>query len=105
MLDMLLGGSGETPESVAETIALLKQIDLLRPTLYIASTLGENPARQVCELIDGDPRFFEPEEEVRDERVDASGDHNYNQNDALSAAIADEARGAYWDILRGMRGG
>ncbi len=148
MLDMLLGGPGETPESVAETIAFFKQIDpdcagaalgvrvypetamasivaaegppetnpnlrrrydgsidLLRPTFYIASTLGKNPARLVRELIDGDPRFFEPEEEVPGERVDASGDHNYNRNDALSAAIAAGARGAYWDILRGMRGG
>ncbi len=144
MLDMLLGGPGETPETVAGTIEAFKEIDpdragaamgirvypgtrfaemfaaegpmegnpnirrhydgpvdLLRPTFYIASALGPNPARLVNDLIGDDPRFFPPAEEA-DDGVSSSGDHNYNENRDLVAAIAAGARGAYWDILRQM---
>jgi len=148
MLDMLLGGPGETPETIAETIRFFRQIDpdcagaalgmrlypgtpvaamlaaegppetnpnirrhyqgpvdLLRPTFYVSAALGERPARLVRELIAGDPRFFEPQDEFAAEEPDGQGDHNYNANEALAAAIANGARGAYWDILRKMRGG
>jgi radical SAM superfamily enzyme YgiQ (UPF0313 family) len=149
MLDMLLGGPGETPETAAETIRAFKRIDpdcagaalgirvypgtgmfstviaegpmeenpnirrpydgpvdLLRPTFYISSALGRRPARLVRELIDGDQRFFPPEEEVPSGHEPAGqGDHNYNQNQALVDAIAAGARGAYWDILRGLKNG
>jgi tryptophan 2-C-methyltransferase len=157
MLDMLLGGPGETPETLAETIAAFKQlepdcagaalglrlypgtpvvqaltaagpletnpglrrryegpVDLVRPTFYLSPDLGPRPARRVRELIGGDPRFFEPEAEPEDDpageagrprTADAgSGDHNYNANQALCNAIAAGARGAYWDILRRLRG-
>jgi radical SAM superfamily enzyme YgiQ (UPF0313 family) len=147
MLDLLLGGPGETPQTVAETIRFLQEIgpdcvgaalgvrlypdtriaalvaeegpwetnpsirryyqgpvDLLRPTFYISAVLGEQPARLVRELIAGDQRFFEPEDErPATDRADARGDHNYNANQALTEAIAAGARGAYWDILRRLR--
>ena len=107
MLDLLLGGPGETPETVADSIRFFQQIgpdcvgphsgfvsipehapaaivadegpletnpairrhyagpvDLLQPTFYISAAMGNNPARLVRELIAGDPRFFEPEEET-----------------------------------------
>jgi tryptophan 2-C-methyltransferase len=149
MLDLLLGGPGETPETVADSIRFFQQIgpdcvgaalglrlypetraaamvadegpletnpsirrhysgpiDLLRPTFYISAAMGENPARLVRELIAGDERFFEPEEETSAaSRTDVQGDHNYNANQAIVDAIAAGARGAYWDILRKLRTG
>ena len=148
MLDMLLGGPGETPETVAETIRAFKQfdpdcagaalgvrvypdtamatlvasegameanpairrrydgpVDLLQPTFYISSQLGERPAALVRELIGDDERFFPPEDETHAAVSDLAGDHNYNENQALSDAIAAGARGAYWDILRKLRQG
>jgi hypothetical protein len=61
----------------------------------------------VRDRIGGDRRFFEPRDEVG-----ASGDaagqeqkgYNYNDNETLLRAIAAGARGAYWDILRTLRG-
>jgi len=147
MLDLLLGGPGETPETLTETIRFFQRIgpdcagaalgvriypgtemaamvaaegapetnpnlrrhyegpiDLLQPTFYIAAALGPNPARLVRELIGSDPRFFPPEEETPPEDPSTHRDHNYNRNQALSDAIAAGARGAYWDILRRLRG-
>ena len=54
-------------------------------------------------LIDGDPRFFEPMPDIGGEAEDSS-DHNYNDNTELVEAIAKGARGAYWDILRKLKG-
>lgn len=145
MLDLLLGGPGETPETLATTIRQIKQIgpdavgaalglrvypgtrletlladagplatnrglrrhydgpiDLLQPTFYISPALGEQPAELVCDLIGDDPRFFPPESDSGPGQ--AAQDHNYNANQALVEAIAAGARGAYWDILRKMRG-
>jgi len=148
MIDLLLGGPGETPDSAAETIDFMKRIDpdcvgaatglriypetqareilleegplednpalrrtydgpvdLLRPTFYISPNLGPRPARLITDLIAGDERFFEPMEEPdRRAPAKASGDHNYNENKALTDAIARGERGAYWHILRRMRG-
>jgi tryptophan 2-C-methyltransferase len=148
MLDLLLGGPGETAETLADTIGFVQQIgpdcagtalgvriypktalerliaaegpleanpsirrhyggpiDLVQPTFYIAHTLGERPAQLVRQLIAGDQRFFEPEEEqpIDSATAQPQGDHNYNANQALCDAIAGGARGAYWDILRRMR--
>jgi len=146
MLDMLLGGPGETPETLAETIAAFKRIDpdcagaalgirvypgtamasrvlaegpseanssirrhytgpidLLQPTFYISPTLGDRPDLLVRDLIDGDERFFPPQEEQAAELADSSSDHNYNENQVLIDAISAGARGAYWDILRQLQ--
>jgi tryptophan 2-C-methyltransferase len=152
MLDLLLGGPGETPETLAESIGFFRRleadcfgaalglriypntqaarliaaeapwednpslrrhyqgpVDLLQPTFYISSALGPHPARLVRELIAGDQRFFAPQEESAANETAAaaaaSSDHNYNENRALSDAIAAGARGAYWDILRRLRQG
>ncbi len=153
MIDLLLGGPGETPESAAETVEFVRgairlrrrlashhpaamqrsaaegplaanphlhrryqgPIDFLRPTFYVSQALGPKPAQLVRDLIAGDPRFFEPaDDDVPAEKVDgcfpadghdsASG-YNYNENTALAQAIDQGARGAYWDILRRLRGG
>jgi radical SAM superfamily enzyme YgiQ (UPF0313 family) len=144
MIDLLLGGPGETPETVAETIAFIKQIgpdcagaslglrvypgtgmadvlqregslpthpglrrkyagevDFFQPTFYLSPALGPEPARLVKDLIAGDKRFFEPMAEQPDA---AATDHNYNDNTELVDAIRRGARGAYWDILRHLRG-
>jgi radical SAM superfamily enzyme YgiQ (UPF0313 family) len=143
MIDLLLGGPGETSETVATTIDFIKKIDpdcagaslgiriypgtamvetvmsegplernpairrkytgpldFFKPTFYIAEGLGPEPARLVKELIASDERFFEPVEERPD--ADAT-DHNYNDNTELVDAIANGARGAYWDILHQLR--
>jgi hypothetical protein len=149
MIDLLIGGPGETPETIAETIHALREmapdcvgaavgmriypdteaaalarqsgagngetadppgirrrydgpIDLLKPTFYVAPALGERPARIVRELLAGDDRFFPPSDDESDVRG-AGRDHNYSAHRALEEAIGRGERGAYWDILRGLR--
>jgi radical SAM superfamily enzyme YgiQ (UPF0313 family) len=162
MIDLLLGGPGETPQTVAETIEFVRRIgpdcagaalgvrlypgtamvemlsaegpleqnpaihrryegpiDFLKPNFYVSAALGDQPARLVRDLIAGDVRFFEPADPGAQEaapsggwesrvagagRSDPYADYNYNQNQALVDAIAAGARGAYWDILRRLRG-
>jgi radical SAM superfamily enzyme YgiQ (UPF0313 family) len=150
MLDLLLGGPGETPSTAEESIRFIQGIgpdcagaalgvriypgtpmhsivaaegpldahpgihrryegptDLLRPTFYVSPALGERPARLVRDLIAGDPRFFEPNDDCPSPAgpADPYADYNYNENRALVEAIAQGARGAYWDILRHLRAG
>jgi len=147
MIDLLLGGPGETPRTVRETIEFIKQIgpdcagaalgirvypgtameqiiaeelrkpkksgirrkyrgpiNLLKPTFYISTALGERPAEFIRDLIAGDKRFFEPALEA-DSRTaeDDAANYNYNENLLLTKAISEGARGAYWDILRHIR--
>jgi radical SAM superfamily enzyme YgiQ (UPF0313 family) len=145
MFDLLLGGPGETRQTLAETIDFMKAsdadcigaglgvriypatamaevvraegpveanpnikrkydgaVDFFRPTFYISQTLGERPAALVRELIDGDQRFFEPAGDLEEQQT--SRDHNYNENQELVEAIRTGRRGAYWDILRQLRG-
>lgn len=145
MLDMLLGGPGETPETAAESIRAFQEldpdcagaalgvriypgtalaeriaaegpweknssirrryggpVDLVEPTFYVSAALGETPGQLICDLIGGDRRFFPPRAEAEKREPDA-GDHNYNDNQPLIAAIAAGQRGAYWDILRRLR--
>jgi radical SAM superfamily enzyme YgiQ (UPF0313 family) len=143
MTDLLLGGPGETPETVKETIGFIKEIspdcagaalgiriypgtemariveseglennqnirrnyegevDFFKPTFYISSALGKQAAELVREIIAGDERFFEPTPEQQSPT--AQKDHNYTDNTDLVEAIAQGARGAYWDILRQLR--
>jgi tryptophan 2-C-methyltransferase len=146
MLDLLLGGPGETPQTAEDSISFFKTInpdcigapvgvriypatvmadlvcsegpleanpnikrkyegpvDFFKPTFYISSLLGGNPARLVRDLIAGDKRFFAP---ALDDGLPAPPtDHNYNDNTELTDAIAQGARGAYWDILCRLRSG
>jgi len=140
MYDLLIGGPGETRETVRRTIEFMRSIDadcvglsmgvriydgtpmadyvrslgdvasnpdvygakednpdFMRPIFYVSPDLGENIANIVSELVAGDPRFFVPSREALD------SNYNYNDNAVLVRAIADGARGAYWDILRRMR--
>jgi len=144
----MLGGPGETPQSVRDGVSFLKSIepdcaglalgvrlypglpltqriaaagpleqnpgvrrpyagnlDLLWPTYYVSPELGERPAAVVREAVAGDRRFFEPSDEHGPSGADTSKGYNYSENDPLVRAIAGGARGAYWDILRGVRAG
>jgi len=150
MIDLLLGGPGETPQTARETIDYIKKINpdcagaalgirvypgtameqivaeelrdqtntgirrkysgpvnLLKPTFYISEALGEHPAELIRDLIDGDKRFFEPAVETLNQATEGSdaANYNYNENLLLTQAIREGARGAYWDILRQLRGG
>ncbi len=148
MIDLMLGGPGETPQTLAETIDFIKKInpdcagaalgiriypgtvmgeivardleqgkdsgirrkhtgpiDFFKPTFYISDALGEQPAKLVRDLIDGDQRFFAPIDEA-EHQASQDGDtsnYNYNENLPLVRAVNDGARGAYWDILRKSR--
>ena len=62
-------------------------MDLLQPTFYISHALGPNPARLVRRITGDDPRFFPPEMEDESGSPGPSDDHNYNENQALIAAI------------------
>lgn len=68
----------------------------LKPVFYISPDLGERIVPYLHELVDGDKRFFLPSNE------EVESNYNYNDNNVLVNAIADGARGAYWDILRRM---
>ncbi|MBN1807109.1 MAG: radical SAM protein [Sedimentisphaerales bacterium] len=146
MIDLLLGGPGETSQTVKQTIDFIKHInpdcagasigiriypgtkmpaiiasegpaetnpnilrkysgpvDIFQPTFYISHALDSHPARLVKDLIAGDKRFFEPAEPETMEGGQKK-DHNYNDNLELAKAIENGRRGAYWDILRKLRG-
>ena len=139
MCDLLLGGPGETRESLRRSMELMKQIAadcvgvalgmrlyagtaaarevfaqgfttenpslrgrienneaMAWPVYYLESGLGEDVIPYLRELIGGDRRFFFgwPDE--------AQADYNYDGNEVLTEAIRKGARGAYWDILRGI---
>ena len=148
MVDLLLGGPGETEQSIRETIDFMKKIspdcvgatlgmrvypdtavgitvtkefqtgdtagirrkydgelNLLKPTFYISKTLGDRPAQFVRDVIGGDERFFEPaiETDHAASHSDEAANYNYNENQQLTDAIRNGARGAFWDILRKLR--
>lgn len=71
---------------------------MLTPVFYISPDLGNSDEAigLLDEYIAGDERFFFGGSE--DDR-----DYNYDQNAVLVEAIADGARGAYWDILRRLK--
>ncbi len=72
--------------------------DLALPLFYLEPALGGNPVGLLKELIAGDERFFFGWPD------DTQADYNYDDNPELTRAIADGHRGAYWDILRKLRG-
>ncbi len=141
MLDLLIGGPGESQHSATESVAMAKAAQpscvgislgvriypgtrlaahvaaqgpmarnpalwgktsdneqLLAPVFYLSPQLGtpQQAASFLQETIDGDQRFF----------FGGSGDesdYDYDDNQALVAAIAAGACGAYWDILCRLR--
>jgi hypothetical protein len=76
--------------------------DLLRPAFYVAPALGKDVAEWLAGEVRGDERclYFGGAGSA----VEGSANYNYNANAELERAIAAGARGAYWDILRRMRG-
>lgn len=135
MLDLLLGGPGETAESIARTISLVKQAAPDRAGIslglrvYPGTPLAAMAERgQLADGLSGDATGAEPlfylepalaatataliERLVAgDERflflstADAERSYNYNANEVLEAAIRKGHRGAYWDILRRRQAG
>jgi hypothetical protein len=81
------------------------ELNLLKPTFYISKTLGDRPAQLVRDMIGGDERFFEPAIEIDHVAAhsDEAANYNYNENQQLTDAIRNGARGAFWDILRKLR--
>jgi len=140
MLDLLLGSPGETRDSLARSLRLVREAeadcigvalgarlyagtaltrslqaeiergapglrgeaadnaDLAMPLFYLEPALGEDPVGLVKDLIGGDQRFFFGWPD------DTQADYNYDDNPELTQAIRDGERGAYWDILRKLRG-
>lgn len=132
MFDLLMGGPGETGATVQSTIDAVRRLEVplagaavgvrvyrgtpmwrsvepgwlrsgLRgsadsePLFYVSAPLGDDPMALVADMVGDDPRFFflgKPSEK---------GSYNYAGDDVLANAIADGARGAYWDILRRIR--
>ncbi len=72
--------------------------DLAMPMFYLEPALDDDPVGLLKGLIGGDQRFFFgwPDE--------AQADYNYDDNRELVQAIGEGHRGAYWDILRKLRG-
>ncbi|HNQ90171.1 MAG TPA: radical SAM protein [Verrucomicrobiota bacterium] len=66
---------------------------LLEPVFYLSPELGTDLLPWVRESVAGDPRFFLPAD------TGANPNYNYSENAVLVRAIANGARGAYWDIL------
>ncbi len=90
------------PDRPARAGARAADRELLGPSFFVDESLGDDVGPWLSSLIGGDPRFF---------FLGAAGagddgaSYNYNENSALDDAIAAGARGAYWDILRGLRTG
>jgi hypothetical protein len=104
-LEQIVAEELQDPMSPAIRRKYSGPVDLLQPTFYISPALGERPAELVRDLINGDKRFFEPALETDGSTAEAdAGNYNYNENLLLAQAIEKGARGAYWDILRQIRG-
>lgn len=134
MLDLLVGGPGETRASVARTIDLMKEASpdcvgvAVGVRIYPGTPLAKRvvPDEDRSGLVGGNdlskPVFF-VEPGVAPDLVDlldaliagdarffffdsarADRNYNYNANALLVDAIREGYRGAYWDILRRYRG-
>lgn len=142
MLDLLIGGPGETKQSAATTIQFAQECqpdcvgvalgvriypatklgqmlagqgldpdnpnlwgntehnpDCVDPIFYLSARLGTiaEAAAYLTELVGNDDRFF------FGGSPDQRSDYDYDDNALLVEAIANGARGAYWDILRRLR--
>ncbi len=134
MLDLLLGAPGESKESIAETVEIVRRADPDRAGVSLGVRLYPGTALE-AEIRGrgddagitggagaGDPVFFLEPGIARDVsgwmRDWTGGDprflfydpsrpaenYNYNDNRRLVEAIRGGHRGAYWDILRKLAG-
>ncbi|MBN1654795.1 MAG: cobalamin-dependent protein [Deltaproteobacteria bacterium] len=131
IFDLLLGGIGETEETlrisqeesrrleipligVAEGIriypgtALWRRLssagqiestvsDLLDPRFYFSPALGKNPINCIRDIIGDDSRYLLLDRDGQERN------YNYVGDSRLCRAIAEGARGAYWDIIQRSR--
>ena len=126
MLDLLLGGPGESKDTVRATVNEVERLDLplvgvavgmgvypgtplaknigvetvknaLEPAVYFSPALGDDPIGLVRQCLGSSPRF------LLLAGLGEQGSYNYVDDVWLSRAIENGARGAYWDIIRGMR--
>jgi len=130
MFDLLIGGPGETRESVLRTVDLMREIDAERVGLAIGVRVYPGTRMAAIARASGaplygaaDPDFLQPVFYVSgDLGTDAVGlvrslvgddarfflpvaeepgkNYNYDENLFLVEAIRSGCRGAYWDILR-----
>ena len=68
--------------------------DLSEPVFFVEPAVAGDIMPHIQRLVAGDQRFFVGGPD------DSQLDYNYDDNSALTGAIAAGARGAYWDILR-----
>jgi hypothetical protein len=126
--DMLLGGIGETGQTLQSTAEACRRLEL--PLVGVAEGMRVYPGTPLCEQLEAEPdtecspdgllepRFYfspalgeDPPGAIRQVLGDdprflllaRDGDtrnYNYVGDDRLCRAIAAGARGAYWDIIR-----
>ena len=123
MFDLLLGGPGESVDTVRATVNEAERLDLplvgvavgvgvypgtslaektgvniggnpLKPAVYFSAALGDDPIGLVRQCIGSNPRF------LLLARPGEGGSYNYADDNWLARAIENGARGAYWDIIR-----
>jgi hypothetical protein len=129
MLDLLLGGPGESEDSLRRTIAFMQRVrpDRVGVSLGVRLYPGTALMRQVTAAPDrrgliGGPEAADPLYYLAPAVADSAAalltrlidgdprfffapagierDYNYSDNQVLVEAIAQGYRGAYWDILR-----
>ncbi len=120
MFDLLVGGPGESEQSIINSIELIKRAgpdqtgisvglriypgtplwqqlghpEAVDPAFYVEPQL-ESSIFDILDRIIGHDQsffFFDP--------ARADQNYNYNANERLANAILNGSRGAYWDILR-----
>lgn len=126
MVDLLLGGPGETEDSVWTTVEeakgwpvdcvglsiglriypgtrLAQQVasslgkgETFLPHFYVSKDLPADALGYVRDLVGKDERFFLP-------AGDEDSNYNYDGNEVLVQAIQRGERGAFWDILTRLR--
>ncbi len=125
MFDLLLGGPGETEDTVRDTINQVERLDLplvglavgvgvypgtplakqinleaakdpLQTSVYFSPAMGEDPVGLARRCVGKNPRF------LLLAGPGEEGSYNYADDNWLSRTIENGARGAYWDIIRKM---
>ena len=126
MFDLLLGGFGETVETLRETVDAVRRLDLplvgvavgmrVYPGTPLAGLLEQeeegseesllSPAYHFSPALGKDPWSVVRESLGEDPRFlflagpDEESNYNYVGDSGLTQAIAQGERGAYWDIIQ-----